>query len=270
LRAHGRTDSIEAVTSPAPVEQRPFRAVEDAPHPALPAVVQPEWSERFPWLVQGTTRAENDFDMGLFSGASVPRDVFARWDRLRLVTGMSLATCAHQVHGAAVRWHAPGAPGLHLFEPCDGHATATARTLLGVTVADCVPVSVVDPRGPAIALLHAGWRGTAAGILERGVAVLAERASSRPEELHVHLGPAICGRCYEVGPEVFEALGLTVPGRPATLDLRALLAGRAIDAGVPSDQITVSTHCTRCGDGFFSHRAGDQGRQAGFLGIRGT
>jgi YfiH family protein len=262
--------SIDAVTGSTPTEPGAFRAMEDTPHQALPAVVQPEWKERFPWLVQGTTRAASGFDLGLFSDASSPRDVLTRWDRLRAETGMSMVACAHQVHGGAVRWHGEASPGLHLSDPCDGHATAAAGTLLGVTIADCVPVFVVDPRRRAVALLHAGWRGTAAGILERGVAVLVERASSRPAGLHVHLGPAICGRCYEVGPEVFEALGLTRPGRPTPLDLRAALARRAAYAGVPAEHLTVSTHCTRCGDGFFSHRAGDRGRQVGFLGIRGA
>lgn len=248
----------------------PFRAVEEAPHPVLPAVLHSEWEKRFPWLIQGTTRGGGDFDMGLFGDASTSRDVLTHWDRLRAETGMSVVACAHQVHGAAVRWHAPAAPGLHLFGPCDGHATGAAGTLLGVTVADCVPVSVVDPRRQVVALLHAGWRGTAAGILERGLAVLAERASTRPVDLQVHLGPAICGTCYQVGPEVFRALGLAEPPSPALLDLRAVLAGRVVDAGVPADHVTVSTHCTRCGQGFVSHRRGDRGRQAGFLGIRGT
>jgi YfiH family protein len=269
LRARTPAGSIEAVTGSTPTQAEAFRAVEEAPHPALPAVVHPEWKEHFPWLAQGTTRGTSDFDLGLFGEASSPRDVLTRWDRLRAASGMSMVACAHQVHGGAVRWHGPAAPGLHLSGSCDGHATATAGILLGVTVADCVPVSMVDPPRRAVALVHAGWRGVAAGVLERGVAVLAERASSRPADLHVHLGPAICGTCYEVGPEVFAALGLTSPRSPASLDLRAVLAGRAVAAGVSAERITVSTRCTRCGDGFFSHRGGDRGRQAGFLGIRG-
>lgn len=261
------------------------------PAAGLSALVQPEWRERFGWLVQGTTRATESgdvagdaaparraatspedaarsFDLGLFNDASSPRDVLARWDRLRLGAGMREVVHAHQVHEASVRWHRAGEPGLHILEPCDGHATADAGILLAVTVADCVPVFVADPRRRAVALLHAGWRGTAAGVLEAGLSVLAERAGSRAEDLHVHLGPSICGSCYEVGPEVFEALGLESPPEPSPVDLRAVLARRASAAGVPEEQITVSAHCTRCGEGFFSHRGGDRGRQAGFLGIR--
>jgi copper oxidase (laccase) domain-containing protein len=137
-----------------------------------------------------------------------------------------------------------------------------------VTVADCVPASLVDPERRAVALLHAGWRGVAAGILQRGLAVLGERWGSRPADLWLHLGPAICGACYEVGPEVFEALGLEVPAAPQPLDLRKLLAHGAAFAGVCEERISVSVHCTRCGGPeLWSHRAGDRQRQAGFLAI---
>lgn len=284
MRAGGPLGSIGTVNDPAPPPPPLVRTVEEVPCTGLPALVHPEWEERFAWLVQGTTRATQNaatsatseprngqpepFDLGLFSDASPARDVLARWGALRLATGMSEIVHGHQVHEASVRWHRAGAPGLHLLDPCDGHATTDAGILLTVTVADCVPVSVVDPRRRAVALVHAGWRGIAAGILERGVAVLAERAGSRPADVHIHLGPAICGRCYEVGPEVFPAVGLEAPRSPSPLDLRAVLALRAVAAGVPERQITLSAHCTRCGVGFFSHRGGDRARQVGFLGIR--
>ncbi|MHB1194140.1 MAG: polyphenol oxidase family protein [Longimicrobiales bacterium] len=238
-----------------------------------PALVHPLWAEGLPWLVQGTTvrgDGPEPFDLGLFSDASPARTVLASWERLRRDTGVLRVVHAHQVHGAAVRMHGAGPPGLCLAEPCDGHVTATALTLLAVTVADCVPVSVVDPQRRAVALLHAGWRGAAAGIVERGLAVLQERLGSRPADLLVHLGPAICGRCYEVGPEVFRGLGLPEPGAPAPVDLRAVLAHRAVAAGVAAGSISVSAYCTLCGDaGLFSHRGGDRARQVGYLGVRG-
>ncbi len=187
-----------------------FRTVREVPASGLPWVVHPEWREAFPWLVQGSTGRGEDadpFDLALFGEASPAGAVSRRWEALLRGTGFTRAVHARQVHGAAVRVHGRGAPGLLVTEPCDGHATRDADVLMAVTTADCVPVSVVDPKRRAAALLHAGWRGAAAGILERGVAVLAERAASRAADLHVHLGPSICGRCYEVGPEVFEALG---------------------------------------------------------------
>lgn len=235
-------------------------------------MTHPAWREAFPWLVQGTTGRGTDerpFDLGLFSRGSTPVAVLEHWETLRRATGSRHVEHAHQVHEATVRFHEGGEPGLHLSEACDGHATRTPGALLAVTTADCVPVFLVAPGRRAVAMVHAGWRGAAAGILERGVAVLAERADAEPASLHVHLGPAICGRCYEVGPEVFEALGLVPPDGPEPVDVRAALAQRAVGAGVPAEQVTISEHCTLCGEGFFSHRGGDQARQVGYLGLRG-
>lgn len=248
-----------------------FPVVRELPMDGVPAVVHPGWEEEFPWLVQGcTTRggADDPFDMGLFGEATPAGAVLTRWEALMERVGLIQGAHARQVHGSAVRFHGRASPGLHLAEPCDGHATSDAGILMGVTTADCVPVSVVDPRLQAVALLHAGWRGAAAGVLERGIAVLVERLGSAPAGLRIHLGPAICGRCYEVGPEVFRSLGLPAPPGPEPLDLRAELARRAVEAGVEASAVTISGHCTRCGEGFFSHRRGDRGRQVGFLGVR--
>jgi copper oxidase (laccase) domain-containing protein len=140
---------------------------------------------------------------------------------------------------------------------------------MGVTVADCVPVFLVVPGKRAAILLHAGWRGAAKGILEEGVKALGDPFDSNPEDAFLHLGPAICGSCYEVGPEVHAALGLQVPGAPTPVDLRGVLAGRAVALGIPAERITRSAFCTRCGDSpFFSHRNGHSQRQVAFLGVR--
>jgi len=163
--------------------------------------------------------------------------------------------------------HEGGAPGLYLAPSSDGHVTGDEGVLLTVGLADCVAISLVDPRRRVVALVHAGWRGTAAGILDRGLEVLFERLAVPAGDLHAHLGPSICGDCYQVGPEVHEALGLERPAAPAPVDLRALLARRARDAGIPTERITASVHCTRCGDSpFFSHRGGSAARQLAYLG----
>jgi YfiH family protein len=151
----------------------------------------------------------------------------------------------------------------------DGHLTASEGVLLAVTVADCVPVFLVDPVTRVAGLLHAGWRGTTVGILERGIALLREEFGGLPGDLHLHLGPAICGECYEVGVEVHHALGFPDPGEPTPVDLRASLASRAVELGVAEARVTQSGWCTLCeGSPFFSHRRGDLARQVGFLGIR--
>jgi copper oxidase (laccase) domain-containing protein len=110
-----------------------------------------------------------------------------------------------------------------------------------------------------VALLHSGWRGTAARITTEAIAALA-RQGLPPDELAIHLGPAICGRCYEVSIEVREQLTGEPVTRPGKVDLRSLIAEHATETGV--QKITVSSFCTRCdNDRFFSHRAGDAGRQ---------
>ncbi len=225
-----------------------------------------------PWLVQGTTgRGEGGegggVDLGLF-GRTPVGEALSRWRMLRVETGMRRAVHSLQVHGREILAHDTDDPGLVITEGYDGHLTRTPGVLLTVSVADCVPISIVAPgrngSSARVVLLHGGWRGTAAGILQAGLARIGPAAGT-PQ---VHLGPAICGPCYEVGPEVHEALGLTIPDWPAPVDVRAVLARQAIEAGIPPASITVSDHCTRCGDGFFSHRAGSAGRQVGVLGIR--
>ena len=125
-------------------------------------------------------------------------------------------------------------------------------------MADCVPVFLAHPSG-AVALLHSGWRGTAARIVERAVALFAARGLA-PGDLALHAGPAICGACYEVSPEVYAALTGEATGRHRTVDLRALIVRHAEAVGVRT--VAVSARCTRCdNDRFFSHRAGDPGRQ---------
>jgi copper oxidase (laccase) domain-containing protein len=117
------------------------------------------------------------------------------------------------------------------------------------------------------ALLHAGWRGIAEGILERGVGLLAERAGVAPGGIVAHLGVGICGACYEVGPEVVKALEGRRVRRATQLDLRDVLVERAARLGV--GEITRSPHCTSCRrDEHFTHRgsSGRDGRMVAYLG----
>jgi len=176
---------------------------------------------------------------------------------------------SRQVHGRSIQVHGRQLRGVCVTGEGDGHATDASGVLLTVTLADCVPVFIVDPVGRTVALLHAGWRGTAAGVVEAGLDTLSDAFGSDPEELLVDLGPAICGRCYEVGPEVFHALGQVTPHAPAAIDLRSVIRRRASAAGVRTRNVTVSGECTLCGDGrYYSHRGGDRGRHRGYIGIR--
>jgi polyphenol oxidase len=190
------------------------------------------------------------------------RDVMARWSALRLRLGGARLATAAQVHGDMVLEHQEGWSGWLRGDAADGHLSLARGTAMAVTVADCVPVFVAHPSG-ATAILHSGWRGTAAGITERAIVRLQELGYP-PGELHLHCGPAICGRCYEVSADVAHQLTGRDPGRSATVDLRGIIADRARHLGVAN--ITCSSSCTRCdNDRFHSHRAGDAGRQVGVV-----
>ena len=133
---------------------------------------------------------------------------------------------------------------------------------MAVSIADCVPVFLAHASG-AIALLHSGWRGTATRIIERAIDLFSGRGIPSAE-LSLHLGPSICGKCYEVSPDVYEQVTGRAVERATCVDLRAVIADHARLRGVR--RITTSASCTRCdNDRFFSHRAGDNGRQLGVM-----
>ena len=210
-----------------------------------------------------TTRACGSF--GFQSDGTAAPEVLANWraleDDLRTLGVVRLAS-AHQVHGADVLTHSGQWSGWRRFPEGDGHVTVACGTALAVTIADCTPVLVWHPRG-AVAALHAGWRGTASGILDRGFDAM-EALGFPVEECRVHLGPAICGSCYEVGPEVLEAMFGTPASGKGMLDVRAVLAAQAERRGAA--KVTIDSACTRCDqDRFYSHRGGDAGRQLGII-----
>ena len=231
--------------------------------PAAPALYEPiDDFAAFGVRAFTTTRAAGSFSM---HGDDPVSAVTARWAALREEIGRGgarrLAT-AGQVHGASVVAHSAGWEGWLRADAADGHASVERGTGMAVTVADCVPVFIAHPGG-ATALLHSGWRGTVGRIIERGIEALAQRGVPAGE-LHVHLGPAICGKCYEVSPDVHGQLTGRAVDRPTTVDLRAVIADHARAAGVR--HLSVSALCTRCdNDRLFSHRAGDAGRQLGVL-----
>lgn len=161
-----------------------------------------------------------------------------------------------QVHGTRVERVAtrPAEP-----QDADGQATALRATGLLVLTADCLPIALAS-RG-AVAILHAGWRGLANGVIEEGVAAVQELDPDGP--LTAAIGPGAGGCCYEVGDEVREAFGTT--GR--TVDLKAEARRRLEAAG--ATKVHDTGLCTICSDPslFFSHRrdGGITGRQAGVV-----
>lgn len=144
----------------------------------------------------------------------------------------------------------------------------TEGAVVAVKTADCVPILLVDDEHRAVAAVHAGWRGTAAGIAGRAVRQMQERFGSDPARLHAAIGPAIGKCCYEVGPEVATQFGES--GR-AFLDLAAHNRRQLIEAGVTAARIYTSNLCTQCRrEEFHSFRRDREaaGRLHSFAGIR--
>ena len=208
-----------------------------------------------------TTREAGTFSL---AGDDPVSEVMGRWSALQrdVSDAARRVVSIRQVHGTRVLVHTAGWEGWLRGEEADGHIAIEKGTALTVGIADCVPVFIAHPSG-VVALLHSGWRGTAAGITTEAIGTLA-RNGIAPDELAIHLGPAICGRCYEVSAEVREQLTGQPVTRAGHVDLRSLIAEHATETGV--QKITVSSFCTKCdNDRFFSHRAGDAGRQIGVI-----
>ena len=234
-----------------------------------------DWEAGLPGVVAGITAvghaqgAGSDSDFGLATGGTAC-DVARRYEDLARSIGMRSSAVARQVHGTLVlEVDSTHGVGALVVGEADGLMTSARGVLLAVTAADCVPVFIADRGGRCVALLHAGWRGTAAGILRLAVEGLGRRFGTGPRDLSVYLGPSICGFCYEVGAEVLRAFGRDGSG-PSNLDLRSDLADRAVEAGIPRDRVTHSSWCTGCGPvHLHSHRArgSTAGRMAAFLGL---
>lgn len=233
-----------------------------------PRLELPEWRERF-GIVAGITARDGNFNVGLGTAAPAS-DVLAAWRMLfqAMAPQFRRFELGLQVHGARILEHGGTDEGWTIVDGVDGHLTSVPGTLLLVTAADCVPVYLLHPGTRTVALVHAGWRGVAAGIVEAAVRRLASVAKSAPSDIVMHCGVAICGDCYEVGPEVILAvLGRKAAG-PEQLDLRTAIAGRAARAGVRD--LTVSGWCAAHDAArFHSHRRskGTDGRMAAYLGV---
>lgn len=140
----------------------------------------------------------------------------------------------------------------------DALVTATRYLPLVSLVADCLPIALVDPARGAGAVVHAGWRGLAAGVVENTLDLMKQTWSTVPAEVVAWIGPGIGACCYEVGPEVAaEFSHATRPGAgtASMLDLRLAARLRMLLSGLLGENITGLDLCTSCHpDLFFSHR----------------
>ena len=203
-------------------------------------------------------------------------------ERLRAGIGARRLVRGYQVHGAVVRrvgeedlddiarralgLNADGAPPVE----ADGHVTALLGVGTMVLAADCLPVALGRSNAggtaaegssqSAVAMLHAGWRGLVAGVLEEGVRALGGIAGEGDVVAVVGPGAGVC--CYEVGDEV-HALFADAYRDGRHIDLRTIAHDRLLAAGVA--EVRVLDACTICDERFFSHRreGARAGRQAG-------
>ena len=187
----------------------------------------------------------------------------------------------------------------------DGLITNAPGLLIAIKTADCIPVLVVDTKQRAVGAFHAGWRGTVARIVEKGIGEMRKHYRSDPADLRAAIGPGVHNCCYTVGEELvhafeaqfayakelfheeydFESLHNKYPmlflnqrapghGEPATkiqLDLIEANRRQLLDAGLASENIYALEGCTSCDTKrFFSHRAelGKAGRMMAAIGIK--
>ena len=209
-------------------------------------------------------------NMSSVTGLEAGRADHAR-GRLRADAGVRRLARTRQVHGAAVERVADGDPPNAPAPSADGLLTIVPGVGVMVLTADCLPVALgraghrsASARAGgdegAVAMLHAGWRGLAAGVLEEGVRAIREPGGAG--EIVAIVGPGAGACCYEVGEEVHAAFaGAHRHGR--RIDLGAIARDRLLAAGVK--EVRVLDLCTICEGRFFSHRreGASAGRQAG-------
>ena len=214
-----------------------------------------------------------------YRGGDAARAVAANRRRLAAALGIAPGACveAEQVHGTgiAVVEQAPRRP----IPGVDALVTSERGFWLFIYAADCVPVLMLDVKTPAIAAVHAGWRGVAAGVVPAAVARMREAFGSAPRDCVAVLGPAIGGCCYEVDAPVARAMGgagwWPRAARPTGsgrwhLDLRTAVHEQLVASGVPARRVATVPYCTACRpDLFFSYRRdGICGRMAACIGLR--
>lgn len=169
-----------------------------------------------------------------------------------------------QVHGPAVVAIDRGAQPLELRRhEADGLVALAGQTPIGVRVADCAPLLLADVASGAVAALHAGWRGTVAGVVEAGVAALLRASAGQPDALRVAVFPHIRACCFEVGDDVADTLRMASPspcvmkksGHRPHVDLFTILAAKLAALGIAREHVEDVAGCTRCeSDRFFSFR----------------
>jgi polyphenol oxidase len=182
--------------------------------------------------------------------------------------GMHELAFMRQVHGSTVtRVESPG-----VYPACDGMITDVPRLFLSVTVADCVPVFILDPAVHALAVVHAGWRGTAAHIIGKAVEALGVAYGGLPSRMEAFVGPAAGGCCYEVGADVAGAIDpafVTERNGRLFADLKACNTAQLRASGVPEMSIESHPGCTIHEKTLFQSFRRDGSQSGRMIGVAG-
>jgi hypothetical protein len=232
--------------------------------------------------------SEDDYDsLNIsFKEGDLESSVLQNWHRLAMAFAipMDQFLTLNQVHGNDIFIIKPFGDYYSASDALDYDAIVTSRTNLAVCIktADCVPVFIVDRKKKIIAVVHAGWKGTALEISAKVVCLLQEKYGSTPRDILTAIGPSIGQCCFEVDTSAANAFfeqknndAFLFPGaRPNKwmLDLAEANRLQILNCGIPEANIDVSDLCTSCRhDLFFSHRGsgGITGRQVNFMMIKG-
>jgi polyphenol oxidase len=285
------------------------------PRPSSLQVLQADGLKRVAWLAHGFSTRSGGVT-ACYQGRSLnlgytkedSRDCVQE-NRRRFLTALGAATpdkpwpliTTRQIHSDVIHVVRGAEPGQLIG---DGIITNLPGIAIAILAADCLPVLLVDRERRVVGAFHAGWRGTAKRIVEKGVGLMRHEFGSRPQDIHAAIGPGIQKCCYEVGEELKNEFDsqfayardlfhevrdsdpvrekyplLFLNGRPPGhgdlcvklhLDLREANRRQLLAAGVPPKQIKAFTDCTACNTKmFFSHRAerGHTGRMMAVAGI---
>ena len=207
----------------------------------------------------GADGATAGFNLSLSVGGEPPEVVVERRRAVEHWLGAPVAF-AHQVHGSDVLTvTSPPASVALVAGRADALVTTSAAVAVGVMVADCVPVLLADASAGVVAAVHAGRRGVVAGVVEAAVEAMVA-AGAVPGAVRAVVGPAVCGRCYEVPEALQREVEAAEPGTASTtgwgtpaLDLVRAVRAQLHRAGV--GRVDDVARCTVEEDVWFSHRA---------------
>ena len=192
---------------------------------------------------------------------------------------------AEQVHGVNIQLVDESMAGrganelLDQLPATDAMITREPGIVLSVLTADCLPIFIYDPLTPAVGMIHAGWRGSLNRIAPLTISKMSQFFGTIPGECWAVLGPAICGECYQVSPELATEFGAMVPEAVISgdsifkLDLKLFNTRLLLAAGLNKARIIVADACTCCQPKvYFSYRgqAGTIGRMMSVISLNNS